>query len=200
MATATPKKKVCETIINACRCCNVDTNTQEIRVDLFGKKSLNEGLVNAIEQLASIKISKEDKLSRYICRTCARKIPVLYKNVTEFKKICTETAKKQLEKANDVREKRGRKDDSLEVEHSPLPQSAPKRALMENPVRQSLEERFRTIAPKPQLQAPTTSLPPEHVTSSHDAHLPHSEEVAVLSESGLFGIKVYFLQLYNLLC
>ena len=134
-------------------------------------------------------------MSHHICCTCAWKIPVLYKNVTEFKKRCTETAKKQLEKANDIREKRGRKDDSLEVEHSPLPQSAPKRALMQNPGQQSLEERFRTIAPTPQLQAPTMSLRPEHVTSSHDAHLPHTEEVAVLSESGLFGIKVYFLQL-----
>ena len=156
----------------------------EIRVDLFGKKSLNEGLVNAIEQLASIKISKEDKLSRYICRTCARKIPVLYKNVTEFKKRCTETAKKQLEKANDIRDKRGRKDDSLEVEHSPLPQSAPKKALMENPVRQSLEERFRTIAPKPQLQPPTTSLAPEHVTSSHDAHLSHPKRLQFFLKVG----------------
>jgi uncharacterized protein (UPF0297 family) len=60
-------------------------------------KSLNECLVDAVKQLSGIAVSGDDEFSHYICRTCARNIPILNKKVTEFMKKCAETAKKQRE-------------------------------------------------------------------------------------------------------
>ena len=208
MAEKTPRKKVTEYITYACRCCNIDTNAHDIRFHLFGKKSSNEGLVDAIKQLSGIVVSKEDELSQYICRICARNITNLHKKVTEFKKKCVETAKKQREQFCSIREKRGRKDDYGDVEKSPLPEQPAKRAFVERRVAQSLEERFKSIAPKPG----PLSLPAPLPTTVYDPfgqdevqvprpnapleQLPLAEELAIISKSGLQGIKVC-LKMFN---
>jgi hypothetical protein len=218
MAEITPRKKVTKNIIYACRCCNVDTNTHEIRFNLFGQKSLNEGLVDAIKQLSGIAVSGDDELSHYICRTCARNIPILNTKVTEFKKKCAETAKKQREQFCSIREKRGRKDDSAVTEKSPLPQQARKRTFVEKRVAHtSLEERFSRISPKPgplslpaplqtlttiydllgEDQVPHANAQPEQHHSTHPQQLPLAEGLAIISESGLLGIKVCMLQIFH---
>jgi hypothetical protein len=206
----TPRKKVAENIYY-CRCCNSITNPLR-HVYLFGKKSLNEGLVPAIKKLAGIVVSIEDELPHYICRACTSNITNLSKKVTEFRNLCNETAKKQNEQICSIREKRGRKDSpkGTETEQSPLPQQPRKKPSVGTRVAQSLEERFRRIANKPgplPLTAPlqatldqgvgqhevrtvVPTLQPEQPHSRHHRDSSLVEELEIISKSGLLGIKV----------
>ena len=197
MAETTPRKKVSDNIIDSCRCCNSVTDPHR-RLGLFGKKSLNEGLVAAIKQLSGIVVSEEDMLSNFICRTCANSIPNLSKRVTQFRNKCTDTEKKQREKIASTREKRGRKNNPEEVEQSP--RQPAKKALIEKRVARSLEEGLRRIAPKPgqrlfAVPSPPTSTfdvqpPLQHHSTHHPAEPPLTEDLAIISKSGLLGIKV----------
>lgn len=209
MAEKTPWKNVTEYITYACRCCNIDTNAHDIRFHLFGKKSSNEGLVDAIKQLSGIVVSKEDELSQYICRICARNITNFHKKVTEFKKNASKLPRNKgssfVRYAKSAEE---RTTPEMLKNHLYLSSQRKEHYFVERRVAQSLEERFRSIAPKPgplslpaplpttiydpfdqdEIQVPRPNAPPEQ--------LPLAEGLGIISKSGLQGIKVC-LKMFN---
>ena len=146
--STTPRKKVSEIVLSSCRCCNSDTKPQR-RVELFGKKSSDEGIVDAIKQLTGLLITERDDLSHFVCRTCARVALNLQKQIESFKNICAATEKKQIETVSTTREKRLRRDDFEVPERSPLPTQPKKKTFIERRATQTLEKRFQNIAPKP---------------------------------------------------
>ena len=155
--STTPRKKVSEIVQSSCRCCNSDTKPHH-RVGLFGKKSSDEGIVDAIKQLTGLLITEEDDLSHFACRTCARVALNLQKKIENFKNICAATEKKQIEKVSRTREKRLRMDDFEVPERSPLPTQPKKKTFVESRAAQTLEERFQNIAPKPGSSITAESL------------------------------------------
>lgn len=202
MATTTPKKKVFE--ILSCRCCNSDAEPK-LRFHLFGKNYTAEGFVNAIKQLTGIEVAEDDDYSNHICRNCATSIPKLFKKWYDFKTKCEETVSKQRDELCSVRSKRVHKpdDDLQSEEQSPLPQQPSKRPSFEKRVApQSLENRFRKIAPKPAAPSRLKHHLDADVLQTTSANLmqenqykrvplpPLSDELTIISKSGLLGIKV----------
>jgi hypothetical protein len=203
MAATTPRKKVFE--ILSCRCCNSNTEPKR-RFHLFGDHATAEGFVNAIKQLTGIEVAEDDDYSNHICRNCATSIPKLFKRWYDFKTKCEETVSKQRDELCSVRSKRIHKpdDDVQAEEQSPLPQQPSKRPSLEKRVvPQSLENRFRKIAPKPAAPSRLQHHPDADVLQTTSANLrmqgnqyrrlplpPLSDELTIISKSGLLGIKV----------
>ena len=143
MACVTPKKVSSDKLSNACRCCY---STSIYRVHLFGEKALEEKLVSGIMKLVQIRVDEQDQLPQYVC---ARKISSLITKLAEFKKICWESATKQKEDFESARVKRGRKDASSEIVHSPIIEQASKKSNKCGCTPWSLERTFQQILPKP---------------------------------------------------
>ncbi len=164
MASSTPTKSVSDKILNLCRCCN---NENARRVSLYGCKSKNECLVEAIVRFTQLDISEDDDFSKWICRSCLTKIQTLKKNVDEFKALCEETVQKQKKELANARTKRGRKngDSATQSEaESPIASqvntSMPKRSrISESRASRSLCGMFQAIAPKPSSTPHSSSNP-----------------------------------------
>ena len=209
MAEFTPKKLSLDKLLFSCRCCNNECTNH--RIYLFGDKSREEGLVSAIKMFTGIEISEDDDFPKFICRNCSGKISTLLKKVDQFKNVCVETEENQKVQLTSARYKRGRKENAAtEVETSPVSvQAAKKRSTETNSTsRQSLQKRFQKIVPKPVQIAPKSSTAPNPLSISclpETRNIPKpprklpelrrqqpniSEEIAILSKSGLSSIKV----------
>ena len=82
MLTGRNRKRMAEGILfSVCRTCNRYVISNNHPLDLFGEKTIREGIVRDLEEFSGLKISDDDGLlpSR-ICRTC-------YVTVTTFQEF-----------------------------------------------------------------------------------------------------------------
>ena len=90
-SSETPKKP-CNANIKICRCCNSSLLNYYDRIDLFGKTSIKENLLQKLNEIGKIEVCErdEDFLPTKICRKCYRKITGLAKSIVDFSRFyCT---------------------------------------------------------------------------------------------------------------
>lgn len=215
----TPKKSVSEKISNCCRCCSSDNTSN--RVNLYGAKSKDDGIVSTIFHLTGTQLNENDHFSKWICRSCALKISTLKKKVDELKTIFDETTRRQEEEFVTSRSKRGRRETQTSCQSptsSPTSLSMPKRTrITESRASRSLAKRFQSIAPKPTYSQPTNLLScndlqstnaqqrrplPAPFSQSNESQTTNSpppvqsEEITLLSTCGLQALKVNYQKIY----
>lgn len=106
----TPKKPA---NVIVCLCCNSHLQKVYDCIDIFGLLALKENVAEKIQQIGGIDVRSEEFLSTptptKICRKCFRKVTGLSKAIEQFRNLCTESRRNQVEHVGKARLKRGRK-------------------------------------------------------------------------------------------
>ena len=97
--------------VKICRCCNSHLLNYYDRIDLFGKTSERENLLQKLNGIGKIEVCEQDEdvLPTKICRKCFRKITALAKALDDFRSLCSKSRENQIKDLENVRLKRGRK-------------------------------------------------------------------------------------------
>ena len=87
-----------------CRCCCKSLNAYDHHALLFGGESRDEGIAKLFLEITRIEACQNNGFSQYVCRQCSRKIEVF----AQFKALCVDSDKKQLDESRIYDEKEGK--------------------------------------------------------------------------------------------